>query len=308
MQLVSLVVPVLNESQHLQTNLQTILDAASGPDWHIELIPVDDGSSDGSDRELLRMAERDPRIRPIAFTRNFGKEAAIYAGLEHARGDAVVVIDADLQHPPALIPHMIALWRKGLPVVEGVKIERQTESRPARFLSETFYRIFGFFSGMDLRNQSDFKLLGREVVQSYLSLPERQRFFRGLIRWTGYASAALPFEVATVPARTSRWGKIKLFRYALSNISAFSSVPLHFITGFGVAALALGLIIAAISIYQKLFGHALDGFTTVNLLLVIIGGALMIALGIIGHYLSAIYEEVKGRPRYIVRHPTDKDR
>lgn len=305
--LVSLVVPVFNEAGHLGDNLHAILDAASGPDWTLELIAVDDGSSDTTFAELLHAADADPRIKPIAFTRNFGKEAAIHAGLQLARGDAVIVIDADLQHPPALIPKMITLWRSGIPVVEAVKIERQAETRIARFLSESFYRIFGYFSGMDLRNQCDFKLLSREVVDSYLALPERQRFFRGLIRWTGFTSAQIPFEVATIAERPSRWGKLKLFRYALHNISAFSSMPLHFITGLGVATLALGLVVAVISVYQKLFGHALDGFTTVNLLLVIIGGALMIALGIIGHYLSAIYEEVKGRPRYVLKRPIDKD-
>lgn len=305
--MVSLVVPIFNEAAHVADNLRTILDAATGPDWTLELIPVDDGSSDGSHAELLCAAKKDLRIKPIAFTRNFGKEAAIYAGLQHAHGDSVIVIDADLQHPPNLIPRMIELWRSGIPVVEAVKVERQAESRVARLLSESFYRIFGFFSGMDLRNQSDFKLLGREVVNSYLALPERQRFFRGLIRWTGYASMQLPFEVATIEERASRWGKLKLFRYALTNITAFSSLPLHFITGLGVLTLALGLIVAAISLYQKAFGQALDGFTTVNLLLVIIGGALMIALGIIGHYLSAIYEEVKGRPRYVLKRPADKD-
>lgn len=305
--LISLVVPVFNEAARICDNLRTILDAASGEGWCLELVAVDDGSSDETPAALLRAANADPRIHPIAFTRNFGKEAAIHAGLQHARGDAVIVIDADLQHPPTLIPRMIELWQGGVPVVEAVKLERQPESRIARLLSESFYRIFGLCSGMDLRNQSDFKLLSREVVETYLCLPERQRFFRGLIHWTGFASAQLPFEVTRLAERPSRWGGFKLVRYALTNITAFSSLPLHFITGLGVLTLALGLIVAAISLYQKVFGHALDGFTTVNLLLVIIGGALMIALGIIGHYLSAIYEEVKGRPRYVLKRPAEKD-
>ena len=194
--LISLVVPVYNEAKNIRANLAVMLAAAGVEDWYdLELIAVDDGSVDDSAEQLIRAAADDDRIRPVSFTRNFGKEAAVLAGLREARGDAVVVIDSDLQHPPALIPQMLALWRNGIYVVDAVKASRGKESLVQGLAARAFYGLFKHFANLDLRGHSDFKLLDRLVVDAYLALPERRHFFRGIINWANYPSAQLPFTV-----------------------------------------------------------------------------------------------------------------
>ncbi|HJU70985.1 MAG TPA: glycosyltransferase family 2 protein [Paucimonas sp.] len=306
--LISLIVPVYNEQAIIRANLAAILAAAHG-DWYVlELVAVDDGSQDDSAAEIAQAAAADPRIRPISFTRNFGKEAAIQAGLAHARGDAVIVLDGDLQHPPELIPQMAALWRQGLYVVEAVKADRGNEACANSLFAHLFYGMFERFAGLDLRGQSDFKLLDRMVVDAYLAFPERYRFFRGLIGWAQYPSARLPFSV---PARagggSSQWSRLKLLRYAVNNITSFSSAPLKLVSWLGGLTLAFGAIIGAISLIAKFQGKAVSGFTTVNLLIIIIGGAILVSLGIIGHYIARLYDEIKGRPAYVIK-PAERKR
>lgn len=301
---ISLIIPVFNEVEHLQQNLDVIIGHAVVPGCTLEIIVVDDGSNDGTWEVLADYCAREPRARAIGFTRNFGKEAAIQAGLSESTGAAAIVIDADLQHPPELIPEMIRQWSSNrTPVVEAVKRLRQPESRLSSLLGKGFYHVFGLASGIELRDHSDYKLLDRRVVDAYLALPERQRFFRGLIPWLGYASTTLPFDVPSIPPRSSRWRRLTLWRYAIRNITAFSSAPLYAIAAAGLSAMFIAVVIGAVSIYQKLAGVALDGFTTVNLLLVGIGGTLMLGMGIIGHYLAAIYDEIKSRPPYVKRPP-----
>lgn len=300
--LISLVVPVYNEEKAIFHNLAAILREAAVAAYDWELIAVDDGSRDGSSAEILRAAAADSRIRLVALTRNFGKEAAIHAGLSEARGEAVIVLDADLQHPPSLVPAMLDFWRKGLFVVEGVKTDRGGEARHSSFLAWGFYRLFQRFSGFDIAGHSDFKLLDRAVVDTYLGFPEKQRFFRGLIGWADYPSAQIPFAVPErAGGEASRWNKLRLVRYAINNITSFSSLPLKLVSVLGVVTLSLGAVIAVMSLLQKFRGEAIDGFTTVNLLIVIIGGATLTSLGIIGHYLARLYDEVKGRPAYLVK-------
>lgn len=301
MSTLSLIVPVYNEAAQIGHNLRRILTTAADSGCTLELLAIDDGSQDDSLVELYRAAATDPRIQVLAFTRNFGKEAAIQAGLAQAQGAAAIVIDADLQHPPELIPRMVELWQQGLPVVEAVKAHRGAESWLKRRLAVSFYSLFNSLAGMDIRQHSDFKLLDRVVINHYLALPERQRFFRGLIHWSGYASARLPFEVAEQPERSSRWGSVKLLRYALNNLISFSSLPLHLVTLLGTLSLLVGVVIGMVAIYQKILGQALDGFTTVIVLLVIIGGTLMVSMGIIGHYVARLYDEVKARPMYVLK-------
>jgi glycosyltransferase involved in cell wall biosynthesis len=302
---ISLVIPAHNEAEAIHANLATILGRAQQAEVGIafEVIVVDDGSSDGTATEVQRYAVADPRVRLLVFTRNFGKEAAILAGLDHASGDATIVMDADLQHPPALIAPMIALWRQGFAVVEAVKQHRGSESAGSRLFARLFYTLFRYFSGFDLAMRSDFKLLDRSVVDTYRALPENRRFFRGLIAWLGYPLAQLPFTVPPRQGGESRWGSLKLLRYAIDNLTAFSALPLHLVSWLGVGMLLLGLVIGALSLYQKWRGEALDGFTTVILLIAIASGVLMISLGVIGHYLSRIYDELKHRPAYVLTPP-----
>ncbi len=309
---ISIVIPVYNEAQLIQTSIPSIIQAVElglgsqhADLYHLEIVAVNDGSSDQTAQVLAHMQQQEPRLRAISFTRNFGKEAAILAGLQHAQGDAVVVIDADLQHPPSLIAPMIKLWENGLLVVHAVKAQRARESWLQRHLAKAFYAVFKRMSGLDLRGHSDFKLLDQQVVQMLLALPERQRFFRGLISWANFSSGQLPFEVADRPdGSESKWNRLKLLRYAVNNITSFSSLPLKLVTYLGVATLLFGLVIGGNSLLQKLEGKAVDGFTTVNLLIIIIGGAILLSLGVIGHYLARLYDEIKGRPAYLVRTDT----
>lgn len=318
MKSVSIVIPVYNEAQMIQTSIPHILSvletalvsAGKNTNYQLEVIAVDDGSVDQTAQVLAAMQQQEPRLKPLSFTRNFGKEAAILAGLQAATGDAVIVIDGDLQHPPELMASMLQLWENGLLVVHAVKAQRARESWLQKQLARAFYAVFKSMSGLDLRGHSDFKLLDKAVVQTLLALPERQRFFRGLISWANFPSGQLPFEVADRPdGSESKWNRIKLLRYAINNITSFSSLPLKLVTYVGASTLLLGLIIGVISLIQKIEGKAMDGFTTVNLLIIMMGGAILLSLGVIGHYLARLYDEVKGRPTFLIKQsPTKEDK
>jgi dolichol-phosphate mannosyltransferase len=297
----TVVVPVFNEAAALAETLRVllaVLDTLQGVDASV--LVVDDGSTDRSAEVGREVAARDRRVGLLCLGRNFGKESAIHAGLAHARGDAVVVMDADLQHPPALIPEMVRAWQGGAPVVEGVKRSRSVESLLARTATGLFYRLFGSLSELDIRDHTDFKLLDREVVDAYLALPERKRFFRGLIPWLGYPAATVQFDV---PRRTSgrrTFGTLARLRLSLTAITSFSSLPLHLITLLGAVACAMGVVIGGIALRDKFTGRAVDGFTTVILIVLILGGLIMIGLGLVGVYLARIFDEVKARPHYVV--------
>lgn len=318
MKSVSIVIPVYNEAQMIQTSIPHILSvletalvsAGKNTNYQLEVIAVDDGSVDQTAQVLAAMQQQEPRLKPLSFTRNFGKEAAILAGLQAATGDAVIVIDGDLQHPPELMASMLQLWENGLLVVHAVKVQRARESWLQKQFARAFYAVFKSMSGLDLRGQSDFKLLDKAVVQILLALPERQRFFRGLISWANFPSGQLPFEVADRPdGSESKWNRIKLLRYAINNITSFSSLPLKLVTYVGASTLLLGLVIGVISLIQKIEGKAMDGFTTVNLLIIMMGGAILLSLGVIGHYLARLYDEVKGRPAFLIKQsPTQEDK
>lgn len=303
---ISLVVPVFNEANCIREHLAIMLAAVGDLPEVVELVVVDDGSSDGTAEEVSQAAAADVRIRPLYFTRNFGKEAAIHAGLAAARGRCAVVLDADLQHPPSLIPTMYEYWRQGFMVVESIKTDRGRQSLLSRANAGLFYWLFKHLAGMEIIGSCDFKLLDRKVIDTYLDLPERRRFFRGLINWTGYPTARIPFEVPPCEKRPSRWSWLRLVRYALDNLTIFSSLPLQIVSLLGVFTLGAGGVLGVLSIYQKLMGIALDGFTTVILLIVSIGGTLMISLGIIGHYISLLYDEIKARPPYLLKSHQEK--
>jgi dolichol-phosphate mannosyltransferase len=299
--LVTLIIPAYNESESIIDSLKEILkNARKAPDVDYELLLIDDGSNDDTGKKVEIFSRIESAINLISFTRNFGKEAAIQAGMENAKGSAVIIMDADLQHPPELIPEMIRLWRAGMPVVETVKQDRGQESIFKKMQVKLFYQIFKWFAGIDIEGLSDYKLLDRKVINLYLKWPEKDRFFRGLISWAQFPSARLPFKVSHSTRNRSKWSRLKLVSYAVNNISNFSAMPLHIFSIIGVAMLVFGISIGAISLYQKLIGHAIGGFTTVNLLIILIGGTQLLGLGIIGHYIVKIYQEVKGRPSYII--------
>ncbi|MCL6590250.1 MAG: glycosyltransferase family 2 protein [Firmicutes bacterium] len=299
--MISIVIPVYNEEKQIRETVRVIAGILADSQINYEFIFIDDGSKDHTWRELKQLAAVDPKIKAIRLSRNFGKEAALCAGLNAIQGDACIVMDADLQHPPALIPEMVRLWKDdGYEIVEGVKSSRGKESWSSRLSAGLFYRILHKLSGINLKDASDFKLLDARVVSAWQAMPERNTFFRGMAAWVGFKRIAVPFEVAERTTGGTKWSKYRLFKLAITAITSFSSFPLQIVTFLGFLFLLGSVLLGIQTIYMKFSGIAVDGFTTVILLLLITGSALMISLGIIGTYLAKIFEEVKHRPRYIV--------
>ena len=306
--LLSLIVPAYQEVAAIRGTLRELRSRAQEAGIPFEIIVVDDGSTDGTWEALTAARTEVPELQALRLSRNFGKEGAIAAGLDVARGDACIVLDADLQHPPALIPQMVRLWREGQwDVVEAVKKDRGRESWSHRFATRTFYRIAGWLTGHELQDASDFKLLDRRVVDEWRRLGERVTFFRGLVSWLGFRRTQIPFEVPPRKGGESRWSLRALTRLAVHAVTSFSALPLQIVTvlGFVTLLVAAGIGVQALRLWYT--GEALPGFTTVILLQLMIGGFLMMSLGIIGTYIARIYDEVKGRPRYVVREVVGRD-
>ncbi len=303
MKSVNIVIPVYNEGQTLFKLLQAIRrEVQVLTEIEFIFIVVNDGSTDDTFDFLDEYCRCNADTKFISLTRNFGKEAAIMAGLEYSEGEAVIVMDADLQHPPELIPRMIELWNQNMDVVEACKSRRGKETLSRRFLAGSFYRLFELLAERDLKDHSDFKLLDRKVVNAYVSLPERNRFFRGLIPWFGFSSARIYFDVPDRSNGGTRWSSLTLFRLSINALTGFSSAPLYLINILGVVCLLLSLLIGGVAIYDKFTGQAVSGFTTVILLILLIGSFIMFGLGLIGVYLGQIFKEIKKRPIYIVDH------
>lgn len=301
----SIVLPSYNEEQNIANTAKVLSDLLQREQIDYELIFISDGSRDGTYQEICRAAEQDPHVKGAEFSRNFGKEASIFAGLQLAAGDAVIVMDCDLQHPPQVIPQMWKLWNEGYEVVEGIKTSRGRESFCHRCFAGAFYRIMSSLIKMDMNASSDYKLLDRKVVDVLLSLPEKNTFFRALTFWTGFKTASVEYEVQERAYGESKWSFFSLMRYAVTNVTSFSTLPLQLVTVMGIIAILFSVILAIQTLVKYLTGTAVEGFTTVILLILIIGGFIMLSLGVIGHYLARIYEEVKGRPRYIISKVTD---
>ncbi len=300
MALVSIVLPAYNEKENIENAARTLSQVLQPLPEEYELLFISDGSKDGTYEEILRVAKKNPHVKGAEFSRNFGKEAAIFAGLELAAGDAVVVMDCDLQHPPSVLPEMLEKWRGGAEVVEGIKSSRGRESLGYKLSAGLFYRIMSALIHMDMKASSDYKLLDRKVVAALLELPERRTFFRALSFWVGFKRTELPYRVQARPAGESKWSTRALIRYAIRNIGSFSSAPLQIVTALGLLMLVTALVFSLVALVQKFTGVAIGGFTTVIVLLLFTGSLIMISLGIIGFYLARIYEELKGRPRYII--------
>lgn len=303
--MLSVVIPAYNEEKLIGLAAQRIGEVLRGADIPYELVFVDDGSADHTWEEISRAAQTDACVRGVSFSRNFGKEAAIFAGLEAATlpwggVNCVAVIDCDLQHPPEKLPEMYALWQQGWEVVNGVKADRGKESGLHTFAANTFYRMMSKAVRIDMASSSDFKLMDRRVVDALLALGERKTFFRALAGWVGFRSVNVEFSVADRAEGSSHWSTLSLFRYAFSNIASYSSAPMQMVTVLGVLTLILSLVIGAQTLVRWAMGHAADGFTTVIILLLLIGSILMLSLGIIGYYIAELFIEIKARPRYLV--------
>ena len=305
MALLSIVLPAYNEEQNIANTAQVLSKLLEDNGIDYELVFISDGSQDGTFPEIVKAAEQNPKIKGAEFSRNFGKEAGIFAGLELTTGDAVIVMDCDLQHPPQVIPQMWEKWKNGAEVVEGIKSDRGRESLGYMLSAGLFYRIMSKLIGMDMNASSDFKLLDRKVVNVLLKLPERNTFFRALSFWAGFRTERVSYEVQERKFGKSKWSFISLMRYAITNATSFSTLPLQVVTVTGLLFILFSVVLAIQTLVKFLMGTAVEGFTTVILLLLIIGGLLMLSLGVIGHYIARIYEEVKGRPKYIISHVTE---
>lgn len=300
--MLSIILPVYNEESNIENAYQAIKGILLPKGIDFELVFVNDGSKDKSFEIIRKLADtvKDARILGLSFSRNFGKEAAIFAGLSHATGDVCAVMDCDLQHPPETLLEMYELWEQGFEIIEGVKRSRGKENIIYKGFARLFYKLISHSTGIEMYRSSDFKMLDRKVVDEYVKLTERNIFFRALSSWLGYKSAVVEFDVKERVSGTTKWSIKSLVKYAIGSICSFTTAPMQLITLSGVIFFIFAAVLGVQSIIKWAAGRALEGFTTVILLLLIIGSLIMISLGIIGYYLARIYEEIKGRPRSIV--------
>lgn len=305
--MISVVTPIYNEGHGVDRFVARLSEVLGDAQLDFELVLVDDGSLDDSWSRIAQQALIDPRVRGLRLSRNFGKEAALLAGLEHADGDAVVVIDSDLQHPPSAIPAMVRRWQEGAQVVEAVKRNRAGQSLGNRLSAKLFNRTFTRLTRVDLVDATDFRLLGRPAVDALRRMTEHSAFFRGTSSWIGFTRATVEIDIDRREGGTSRWTVRSLARLAVNGLTSFTYAPLHLVTlaGFGFAVFSL--ILGVQTLVRWIGGGAVPGFTTVILLLLVTGTFVLIGLGVIGEYLARIYDEVRGRPRYLIRERAGAD-
>lgn len=298
--LLSVVIPSYNEEDMIEKASAAIEGVLVDNDIPHEIVFVDDGSDDKTWQFIKKASENNPRIRGLHFSKNFGKEAAIMAGLAETKGACCVVIDCDLQHPPEKIIEMYGLWEQGYEIVEGRKSGRGRECACRTCAAKIFYSLVSSAAGFDMANASDFKLLDRKVIDVLVNMREKNAFFRALSSWVGFNTTYIEFDVQERAAGKSKWSTSALTKYALSNISSFSTAPMQIVTVLGVIMFLVSVVLGVIALIQKISGLALEGFTTVILIQLFSGSIIMISLGVIGYYIARIYEEIKGRPRYII--------
>lgn len=292
-----------NEAAGLDLLFQR-LDASLGSlGVALEIICIDDGSHDDTHARMTARAASDPRIRLVGLSRNFGKEAALTAGLDLASGDMVVPLDADLQDPPELIAEFVALWEQGYDVVYGVRADRSTDTRAKRWTAGAFYRLFNVVAQQRIpASTGDFRLMDRAVVEALKALPERNRFMKGLFAWVGFRQVGVPYVRPSRAAGDSSWPYRSLFRFALDGMTSFSTAPLRIWTYVGAGA-ALVALLAAMAIIVRVLvaGRDVPGYASLMVVILFAFALQMVALGILGEYIGRMYQEVKGRPIYVIR-------
>ena len=299
---ISVVIPAYNEGEGIDIALAAIAGVLQTVSGNWEIIVVDDGSRDDTYERVCLYAQTEPKVKGVSFSRNFGKEAALLAGLKYSRGLAVVVIDADLQHPPELIPEMLAKWQNGAKIVHAVKRSRKADSVGKRLAALAVNKIISRLGGINIHNSSDYKLLDREIVDILVcQLPERERFFRGLSSWIGFSEEYIEFDVSHRVENESKWSFWSLVELAITALTSFTSAPLRIVTFLGFMTLVLGFAVASDALWSWHQGQAVSGFATIIITLLLIGSFIMISLGIIGEYIAKIYEEIKSRPPYLIK-------
>jgi glycosyltransferase involved in cell wall biosynthesis len=303
-EMISIVVPCLNEEEVLRDTNRRLVAVLEQLPQKFEILYVDDGSSDRTPEILGALQADDERIRVVRFSRNFGHQMAITAGLEHASGDAVAIIDADLQDPPEVIADFVAKWMDGFDVVYGVRREREGETAFKLWTAKLFYRLIGKLSDTEIPlDTGDFRLMGRRVVDALLAMPERDRFVRGMVSWLGFSQAALPYRRVARAAGVTKFSLFKMLRFATDGIVSFSILPLRLATWVGFAASGVALLGVLITVVERLMGveGLVKGWASILVAILFIGGVQLICMGIIGEYVGRIYGESKRRPLYVVR-------
>lgn len=300
---ISVVTPIYNEEKNIDEFISQVESVFRELSYDHEIICVNDGSNDASYDRILYWVKQSPRVKAIDLARNFGKEMALSAGLDYATGDAVIIMDADLQHPPALIRNFLEKWEEGFDGVYGIRAHRREETRTKQFLTRTFYKLLQSVSEVSIPpNAGDFRLLDRCIVDALLEMPERTRFMKGLYAWVGFNQIGVDFEAGARMAGESKWSMLRLWSLALEGLVSFSSVPLKVWSYMGFIISMLSLIYAAIVVIDVLVtGSEVPGIPSILTAVFFIGGIQLLTVGILGEYLSRIFIEVKRRPVYIVR-------
>ena len=299
-QLLSVVAPVYNEEETVAEFHRRVCSALAGTEF--ELVLVDDGSQDGTAEIMSGLSTDDPRIRVVELSRNFGHQAALTAGLDHAGGDVVVMLDSDLQDPPEVIPEMLNRWAEGADVVYAIRSSRHGETRLKLATANWFYRVFSRLAQIELTpNAGDFRLLDRRALDALGSMRERNRFLRGMTVWVGFTQTAISYERDARYAGETKYTPRRMLRFSFDAISSFSQVPLQLATLLGFVVSAFAFMAIPVAIGLKIAGEFVSGITTVLLVVLLLGGIQLITVGIIGEYLGRVYEEVKRRPLYVVK-------
>ena len=300
--LLSIVIPSHNEAAGIQHSIDEIEKVARQCQIAYEIVVVDDGSNDETYEKVIALVNKGRHsLKAIKLSRNFGKEAALLAGLKNSKGGCVITMDADLQHPPEIIPELIKAWKDGAHIVSAVKDNRSQDGFIVRLRAKLFNALLSSLGGIDIRHSSDFKLLDREVVDVICyQFPEKIRFYRGLTDWVGYKHQTIPFTVASRNAGEGKWTLRSLIGLAATAIISFTSAPLRIVTILGFITLVFGFVVAADALWNWYNDVAVSGFTTIIGTLLIIGSFIMISLGIIGEYIAKIYDEIKARPAYLI--------
>ncbi|CAE6847905.1 putative glycosyltransferase [Paraburkholderia aspalathi] len=302
--LISLVVPFYNEGEAVGQFFSEIVPVLEGiASTRFEIVCVNDGSSDGTLDKLIAASVRDTRIRVIDLTRNFGKEAALTAGIDEAWGDAVIPIDADLQDPPSLIPVMVEHWREGAEVVAAKRTNRACDTFAKRTAAAIYYRVHNALSEVKLpENVGDFRLMDRQVVNALRNLPERRRFMKGLFAWVGYRTVIVEYQREPRSAGHSKFSGWRLWNFALEGITSFSTVPLRSWSYIGLAIATVAFVYGGFIIARTLWlGNPVPGYASLLSVMLFMGGIELIGIGVVGEYIGRIYYETKGRPVYLVR-------
>jgi glycosyltransferase involved in cell wall biosynthesis len=298
----SVVVPVFNERESVPELYRRLTAALAGVSSSFEIVLVDDGSNDGSWEIIRELAARDSRVKGLSFSRNFGHQMAFTAGLDHADGDAVVIMDADLQDPPELLPELVARWREGYDVVYAVRARRAGETAFKRFTAAAFYRLLRRITHVDIPvDTGDFRLMGRKAVAAFRRMPERHRFTRGMVAWLGFRQIGVSYERAARHAGETKYPLRKMLRLASDGITSFSYIPLQLASWLGVAVSASAFVALVAALAVRLGGGRMPAWAIAAAALALLGGVQLLAIGLLGEYVGRVLDEAKRRPLYLVR-------